>query len=116
MKFLFDENLSPKLVASASQDFPGSTHVEACRLRGSSDRKIWDHALDNGFAIVSKDSDFRERSALEGFPPKVIWLNVGNAGTVAIAELMSRKRSDIIEFDRDAESSFLVLSFHSTPA
>ncbi len=38
--------------------------------------------------IVSKDTDFHERSYVEGFPPKVIGLDVGNAGTVAIAEVL----------------------------
>ena len=41
--------------------------------------------------IVSKDTDFRERSYVEGFPPKTIWLDVGNAETVAIAELLRRE-------------------------
>ena len=38
------------------------------------------------FAIVSKDSDFREGSFAEGHPPKVIWLAVGNAGTAEITD------------------------------
>jgi predicted nuclease of predicted toxin-antitoxin system len=33
-------------------------------------RWIWEHAKSHGFAIVSKDTDFRERSFVEGFPPK----------------------------------------------
>ena len=40
----------------------------------------------SGLVIVSKDTDFRERSYVEGFPPKVIWLDVGNAGRRAIAD------------------------------
>ena len=34
------------------------------RLGGASDDRIWQYATDHGFAIVSKDSDFAERSAL----------------------------------------------------
>ena len=67
MKLLFDGNLSPKLVQPLGNEFPGSTHVQDVELRGSSDDQIWNYARNNGFAIVSKDSDFRERSALEGF-------------------------------------------------
>ena len=54
VKLLFDENLSPRL------------------------------ARNEDFAIVSKDTDFRERSYLVGAPPKVVWLDVGNAGSRAI--------------------------------
>jgi len=41
---------------------------------------------------VSKDTDFRERSFVEGFPPRIIWLDVGNAGTRSIADLLRRER------------------------
>jgi len=37
-----------------------------------------------GFAIVSKDSDFAERSVLESEPPKVIWIRLGNCSTSEI--------------------------------
>jgi hypothetical protein len=50
-----------------------------------------------GLLIVSKDTDFRERSYVEGFPPKIIWLDVGNAGTAAIAELLRRERHRAFE-------------------
>ena len=110
MKLLFDENLSPKLVKLLSPKFPDSTHVENINLRGSADLLIWDYARTNSLAIVSKDTDFRERSALEGFPPKVIWLDVGNAGTTAIAALLQREYADLIAFQNDPESSILVLA------
>ena len=45
--------------------------------------RFWEYAHKEGFAIVSKDTDFRERSYVEGAPPKVVWLDVGNAGTKA---------------------------------
>ena len=83
MKLLFDANLSPKLVARLHSDYPDSAHVRDVGLGSSLDAEISDYAKTNGFAIVSKDTDFRERSFVEGFPPKVIWLDVGNAGTLA---------------------------------
>ena len=54
VKLLFDENWSPRL------------------------------ARNEDFAIVSKDMDFRERSYLVGALPKVVWLDVGNAGSRGI--------------------------------
>jgi predicted nuclease of predicted toxin-antitoxin system len=59
------------------------------------DEEIWNCARDNGFGIVSKDSDFRERSYVGGYPPKVIWLDVGNAGTAAIAALFKAQQQRI---------------------
>ena len=60
--------------------------------------------------IVSKDTDFRERSYVEGFPPKVIWLDVGTAGTVAIAELLRRERQRILNLAETGRASVLPLA------
>ncbi len=67
-----------------------------------------------GLVIVSKDTDFRERSYVEGFPPKVIWLDVGNAGTAAIAELLRHERQRIEHFEKQEETSLLILSIGPT--
>jgi predicted nuclease of predicted toxin-antitoxin system len=78
MKLLFDENLSPKLPRILSVDFPESMHVRHCGLKGFPDEDIWEYARNNGFTIVSKDSDFYQRSMIYGHPPKVVWLRIGN--------------------------------------
>jgi len=85
VKLLFDENLSHKLVAMLADVFPESTHILDIGLGGASDASIWAAAQDHGLVIVSRDQDFRDRSYLEGAPPKVIWLNVGNASTKQVA-------------------------------
>jgi predicted nuclease of predicted toxin-antitoxin system len=109
VKLLFDENVSPRLVRLLSQDFPGSVHVREAGLRGATDEAIWHYSRANGFALVSKDSDFRDRSILAGSPPKVIWLDVGNAGTAAIARLLRENVDRITEFEKQQES-FLILA------
>ena len=110
MKLLFDENLSPKLVALLEREFPRSAHVRDLGLRGAPDGRIWDHALENDFVIVSKDDDFRQRSFLRGAPPKVVWLQVGNAGTAPIAGLLRDEASRIHSFQGEEESALLILS------
>lgn len=81
MKLLFDENLSPRLVVGLADVYPQSLHLRDCDLRGASDVKIWEYAQESEFAILSKDSDFAQRSSLLGSPPKVIWLRIGNCTT-----------------------------------
>ena len=110
MRLLFDENVSPGLVIDLVNDYPGSAHVRDIGLRAADDHRIWDHARTHGFIIVSKDTDFRERSYVEGAPPKIIWLDVGNAGTLAIAELLRRERERIERFEGTEELSMLILS------
>jgi predicted nuclease of predicted toxin-antitoxin system len=110
VKLLFDENLSPRLPELLRGEFPGSAHARDVGLLGADDSWVWDYARDKGFAIVSKDNDFRQRSFLDGAPPKIIWLSVGNAGTVAIADLLREQHPQIVMFEVHAESSLLVLA------
>ena len=78
-------------------------------LRGQSDQAILDFAAARGFIIVSKDNDFRQLSFLKGSPPKVIWLEVGNAGTDRIGELLLSRRALVSDFATTAEDALLVL-------
>lgn len=110
MKLLFDENVSPKLVEVLASEYPGSAHVRDVGLRGTDVLRIWQYAREQGFAIVSKDTDFRDRSFVEGFPPKVVWLDVGNAGTQAIEALLRRERLRVESFEDQKETSLLILS------
>lgn len=110
MKLLFDENLSPRLSQALADEYAGSVHVRSLGLRGADDQQIWDYSRTHGFAIVSKNTDFRERSFVEGLPPKVIWLDVGNAGTRVIADLLRRERQRAETFERELETSLLILS------
>lgn len=110
MKLFLDENLSPKLVQALLDQYPGSVHVRDVGLRGVADQRIWEYCRLHDFAIASKDTDFRERSLVEGLPPKVIWLDVGNAGTTAIADLLRLKRQRVEAFAGDHDSSVLILS------
>jgi predicted nuclease of predicted toxin-antitoxin system len=105
VKLLFDENLGVRLVQRLSSVYPGSRHAGLVGLQGKTDRAIWDFAGVHGYAVVSKDNDFRQLSFLYGPPPKVLWLSVGNAGTEAIAELLERSRSRAEEFADSTEDS-----------
>ena len=107
---VLDANVSHKLVRTLASEYPSSAHVRDVGLRGAEDHQIWDHARAHDFAIVSKDTDFRERSYVEGFPPKIIWLDVGNAGTVVIATLLRNELERIERFATLEETSVLILS------
>jgi predicted nuclease of predicted toxin-antitoxin system len=110
VKLLFDANLSPALVARLHSEYPDSTHVREIGLRSGSDEQIWDVARTHGFTVVSKDTDFRERSFVEGFPPKVVWLDVGNAGTGEIEALLRRQQHRVEAFGQSTDASLLILS------
>lgn len=110
MKILFDANLSPALVTRLAAEYPNSAHVREVGLRSAPDAEIWDYAKTHGFVVASKDTDFRERSFVEGFPPKVIWLDVGNAGTGAIEALLRSEQQRVETFGVASDASLLILS------
>ena len=110
MKALFDANVSPALVRALNLQFPNSSHVRDIGLRTATDDEIWNYSKANEFTIVSKDTDFRERSFVRGAPPKVIWLDVGNAGTSDITALVQRERHRILEFEGQPDAALLILS------
>lgn len=105
-----DENLSPRLIASIGDLYPGSAHVEDCGLVNTPDDEVWNYAGKKGFAIVTKDSDFSELSVLRGSPPKVIWLRIGNCTTVRAGFLLRGAFPRIQAFLAAVEENCLVLS------
>jgi predicted nuclease of predicted toxin-antitoxin system len=110
MKLLFDENLSPRLVARLAAEFPGSAHVRDLGMAAAGDPVIWAFAAANGFVIVSKDTDFQHRALLFGFPPKVIWIRLGNCSTATVVNLLRSRLADIQAFEADPTASFLALA------
>ena len=71
---LVDENLPTSLV--------GLLPVEASHARELGERltdfQLWHHARQNDWVILTRDTDFFDRLMLEGPPPKVIWVRLGN--------------------------------------
>lgn len=109
MTLLFDENLSHTLVAALADIFQESVHIRDVGLKASADRNVWDYAAKMGYAIVTKDADFRQRSFLLGPPPKVIWIGFGNCSTKQIAGLLRKKSSEIEAFGVAELQAFLRL-------
>ncbi len=109
MKLLFDQNLSHRLAVTLASEFPESRHVREAGLASATDVEVWEYAKESGFAIVSKDTDFSQRSFLLGFPPKVIWVRLGNCTTAQIENALRAYLTQIHHFELDQESSFLVI-------
>lgn len=110
MKLLFDQNLSHKLVRRLADLFPDSVHVREVGLKEAGDPLVWTYAKDNGLMVVSKDSDFHQRSFLYGYPPKVVWVRLGNCSTADVELVLRTKFAVIKDFYEDVSAAFLSLS------
>ena len=62
-----------------------------------------------GSPSVSKDSDFRETSFLQGPPPKVIWIQRGNRTTDEILRLLDESQTEISTSLKDPKATVLEL-------
>ncbi|GCL40364.1 DUF5615 family PIN-like protein [Anabaena sp. FACHB-1250] len=110
MKLLLDENLSDRIINKIIDLYPDSAHVKTLALINTDDAIIWEYAKANSFVIVSKDSDFHQRSLLYGHPPKFIFLRIGNSPTSKIVQILTDNFVTIIQFDSSETESILVLT------
>ncbi|MBN2761697.1 MAG: DUF5615 family PIN-like protein [Bacteroidales bacterium] len=101
MRFLFDQNISHKILTRLPDLFKESTSVKNEGLINEPDKVIWEFAKRNNFIVVTQDSDFNDLTALYGFPPKIIWIRSGNLRTDEIADLLEKKLKSIQDFIED---------------
>lgn len=75
MRFLVDNNLSPRLTQSLLQLGHDGIHVSELGLGAAADSEILAKALASGAILITADSDFPEMLALSGAAgPSVIYL------------------------------------------
>ena len=110
-RLLLDENLSERLVASLADVFPDVAHVRTLGLGGASDADVWMAAARADRLLVTKDEDFITLSVLRGAPPKVVWLNIGNATNALTVALLRSQVATIDAFAVHSEATFLALGF-----
>jgi predicted nuclease of predicted toxin-antitoxin system len=115
LKLLFDQNLSPRLIRALQDLYPGSLHVRDIGLEAVDDAVVWAYAAEHRLVIVSKDSDFHQRSFVFGYPPKVVWIRLGNCTTSAVEAVLRHHAENLEVFARDEAGAFLVLGDWGSP-
>lgn len=78
-------------------------------MGGEPDFVIWEYVKLHGYILVSKDSDFYERSLLFGHPPKVVWIRRGNCSVRNIELILRNKATEIEQLNADDELTYLIL-------
>lgn len=76
-----------------------TAHVRTLGLREAEDATIWNHALETGAAIVTKDEDFVARAAhaIDTNSPVIVWLRVGNTTNRALLAWMATRLAGTLE-------------------
>ena len=109
MKLLLDANVSWRLVSVLKEHFGECIHVDDVPELGfpAKDTKIWQHAKDNGYIVITCDNDFNDLIAVRGFPPKIVWLRTGNCSRKFMTDLLIRSKQLIEELWKSKEYGLL---------
>jgi predicted nuclease of predicted toxin-antitoxin system len=107
MRLLFDQHLSRWLVDRLADLYPTSTHVAIVGIDHDPDEVVWNYARLHDCVIVTKDADLADMGFVRGFPPKVIWLRLGNCTTQAVEDAIRESETAIEAFAQDPVASVL---------
>ena len=81
---LIDENLPTSLVRLLPVECSHATDLG----QQPSDSLLWSHARERNWTILTRDTDFFDRIMLQGPPPKVIWVRLGNIRKADLESLL----------------------------
>ena len=83
---LIDENLPASLARGLPVNCSHATDI----AQQPSDNELWIHARQRDWTILTRDTDFFDRIMLEGPPPKVVWVRLGNIRKTELESLLIR--------------------------
>jgi predicted nuclease of predicted toxin-antitoxin system len=86
MKFLVDAQLPPAMARVLESHGHVVKHVMDINMHADDDTAIWDYALEQDMAVVTKDEDFVHRFSQGGTSPVIVWLRIGNTSRRALLQ------------------------------
>ena len=89
MKILIEPQLPPGLNVMLAAAGHEANHVVDVGLRDADDAQVWEYAVREGIAILTKDEDFAARRLREPHGPTIIWLRVGNSSRAALVRWLT---------------------------
>lgn len=98
-----DQNISYRAVKMLSSVFHDCLHVSICGLLDSEDGDLWHFVKMNHCTILTFDADFYDMSLINGHPPKIIWLRIGNVSTNELVEYLLKRQEVLLAFLSEKE-------------
>jgi predicted nuclease of predicted toxin-antitoxin system len=105
VRFILDAQLPPQLAPWLSREF-AITPVAArdLGLAAAADSVLFEHARQEGAAVLTKDSDFVELLHRLGAPPQIIWITCGNVSNQHLRILFHATFKQALQLLQDGES------------
>jgi|GEM_PF-1963363 len=104
---LLDENLPEKLCPILSSFGLDVVHVQSEGFIATADSRIWDHAVENDFVIVTKDADYLDLAAITG-KGRVILLGIGNMRLRELYAFVTARAEAITDFATGEERVLII--------
>jgi predicted nuclease of predicted toxin-antitoxin system len=95
--FLIDAQLPPAQASWLIHQGHTAQHVDDLGLRNADDIVIWNHALESGAMVITKDEDFAERTARTTTGPVIVWLRIGNATNRVLIQWLSPRWEEVVD-------------------
>jgi predicted nuclease of predicted toxin-antitoxin system len=109
MRFLVDAQLPPALARMLAAHGHEAEHVADIGMAAAPDGAIWDWALREAAAIVTKDEDFAQRRVMTGVGPVVIWIRLRNTRRAALLDWFGAVLPDVISAVQRGETLIEVI-------
>jgi predicted nuclease of predicted toxin-antitoxin system len=103
VKILIDTRRPPGLGLLLNQAGHDAYHVFELGLRDADDAQVWDYALREGTAILTKDEEFAARRLRQPDGPAIIWLRIEDC-SAALVRWLAPLLSSIEAFAAAEES------------
>ncbi|OJW68970.1 MAG: hypothetical protein BGO68_02245 [Candidatus Amoebophilus sp. 36-38] len=103
MNFLVDVNLPKHFSFFNHSNFLHLVDINPCMT----DEEVWDYALEKGYTILTKDSDFYYKCLKNKVSPKIIQFRLGNVTLKQLHEYFKEHWEELV---RQIEQATLVLA------
>src|SRR4051794_18830578 len=104
MRGIVDAQLPTALARSLSTLGHDVIHVADVGLTSATDRRIWNFAVSEQRAIITKDEDFQGRRAVSSSGPFVVWIRLGNLRKRSLIERIVRAWPAVVAADERGEA------------
>lgn len=98
MRLLFDQNISFRVVRKLKPLLSDIAGVAEVGLLNADDYEVWEYAKQHDYTVVTFDRDIPMIGSVRGFPPKIIWLRIGNTNNQQLVSFITDRLPEFVEF------------------
>lgn len=110
ISFLIDTQLPPVLASFFLRKGFSAIHTTQIRDKGQfmTDNEIITYAIQKDFVVVTKDKDFVDNFFTNGFPPKVLQIQLGNIKNNDLVDILEANLQAIMNLFSNGDNLIII--------